>query len=112
MNRSGRRERLTSRGSENVAPDWGPNGLIAYCSRREGRYGVHVIDPSSREDRPISPSDAQYEDPSWAPDGRHLACTRTEGYRSTIYLLDTLGDGPLCIVGEAGDWSSPAWTWR
>ncbi len=98
---------LTSRGSQNVAPDWGGEG-IAYCSRRGGRYVVCVINPATREDRQISPGDCDYEDPSWAPDGRHIFCTRTSGYRSTICMLDTMGDAPLALPLGNGDWTSPA----
>ncbi|MEI7435858.1 MAG: hypothetical protein WCL16_03500 [bacterium] len=110
MSRSGGGGRLlTSRGSQNVAPDWGNEG-IAYCSRRGGRYVICVINPATREDRQISPSDCDYEDPSWAPDGRHIFSTRTTGYRSSICMLDTMGDAPLSLSLGSGDWTSPACT--
>ena len=107
---SGASQRLTARGTENVGPDWGPNGWIAYCSRRGGQYGIYIVNPQTREERAVSPGDAAYEDPSWAPDGRHIACTRIEAYRSRIYVLDILGDPPLCLLADKGDWSSPAWS--
>jgi Tol biopolymer transport system component len=53
---------------------------------------------------------ADYEDPSWAPDGRHLACVRTVAYRPAIYLVDTLGDEPVCLLSEGGSWFSPSWS--
>lgn len=109
MDRSGNSRRLTSRGRENVAPDWGPNGWITYSSKRGGLYGVYMINPTTLEERPVSPSDTHYEEPAWASDGRHIVCTRREGRSSKIYLLDTMGDPPVCLTPNSGDWFSPAW---
>jgi TolB protein len=105
-------KRLTSRGSQNVAPDWGANGLIAFASLLGGRFQVCLIDPNTFETKAISPLDADYEDPSWAPDGRHLACTVSRKYRSSVYLLDTMGDPPVALVESSGDWSAPSWSPR
>lgn len=106
----GERRRLTSRGNENLSPDWGPNGLIAYTSRREGRYHICVLNPDTLEDEQITHDLADFEDPSWAPDGRHIACSRTIGYRSAAYVLDTMGDNPVALFQSQGDWYSPAWS--
>ncbi|OGV42731.1 MAG: hypothetical protein A2X46_05575 [Lentisphaerae bacterium GWF2_57_35] len=105
-------KRLTSRGSQNVAPDWGPKGLIAFASLLGGRFQVCLIDPNTFETKAISPLDADYEDPSWAPDGRHLACTVSRKYRSSVYLLDTMGDPPVALLESSGDWSAPSWSPR
>lgn len=102
-------ERLTSTGSQNVAPDWGANGLIAYQTMTGGKFQIAFIDPQTKEGRVITPYDASYEDPSWAPDGRHLAAARSVNYKSSIYLLDTMGDNPLPLT-SSGDWYAPAWT--
>ena len=105
----GRAQRITTTGSENVAPDWGRNGWIACSSRVGGRYQIAIINPSTRAMRPLETNDfADYEDPSWAPDGRHIVCSRTSGYRSAIYLLDTLKDSPVALISGSGDWYSPA----
>lgn len=106
----GQPRRLTSRGSENTSPDWGPNGLIAYASRQGGRYGVHVIDPVTREITTPPQDGAEYDEPSWAPDGRHIAATRSQNYSSQVYILDTMGDSPLALTNHKGDWYSPAWS--
>ena len=103
--------RISSRGSENVSPDWGANGKIAYCTRQEGRYQIMVYDPATREHAAVpAPAGANYEDPSWAPDGRHIACTRTVNHRSQVYILDTLGDPPVALTNMQGDWHSPSWS--
>ena len=106
----GRPRRLSSRGSENVAPDWGPNGLIASSSRIGGRYEICITHPETLQIRVLTGGDANYEDPSWAPDGRHLACTRTVAYRSAVFLLDTQGDAPRTLTPMQGDWYAPDWS--
>lgn len=105
--------RLTRRGTENVSPDWGRNGMIAYVSLRDGHYQICVIDLSTGEDKQLTSDGADYEDPSWAPDGRHLVCSRSEWRRSSaVYILDTMGDGPLRLLNVRGNWYSPAWSPR
>ena len=112
IDRGGNRgTRLTSRGTQNLDPDWGADGRIAYCTHRDGRYQIAVFDPNTMVDQVIpTPDNADYENPSWAPDGRHIACTRTENYRAKVYILDTLGDTPVALTGYQGDWYSPSWS--
>ena len=106
----GEPRRLSSRGSQNVAPEWGANGIITFASLI-GRFQVCTINPDTGEFRQISPGDGgDYEDPSWAPDGRHIVCARARQYRSGIYLLDTKGDSPVALLETSGDWYSPAWS--
>lgn len=102
-------ERLTFRGSQNVSPDWGANGLIAYQTLTGGKFQIAVIDPSTKQERVITPFDAAYEDPSWAPDGRHLAASRSINYNYSVYLLDSMGDKPVALT-TSGDWCAPAWS--
>lgn len=103
--------RLTTRGNENVAPDWGPNGLIAFASRVGRQYHLVVMDPEGNEVYRFSDrGDASYEDPSWAPNGRHIVLGRRENFRSQIYIIDTLGDPPVRLTPSEGEWLSPAWS--
>ena len=110
----GRPKRISSRGSENVAPDWGPNNLITCASRSGGRYVIAVIHPTSGQTTYLQsgPSDyhADYEDPSWAPDGRHIVAARSVNYQSSLYLLDTISDPPVALFQSGGNWLSPAWS--
>lgn len=108
----GEPQRITSYGAQNVDPDWGPSGFIAYASLVGRQFQIYVLNPATREIKLVSPGDAAYEDPSWAPDGRHIACTRTLNYASRVFIIDTLS--PSCISllpdSEAGDWYSPDWS--
>ena len=106
----GKHRRITFRGNENVSPDWGPGGKIVYSSRREGRYQICVVDPSSGETIQLTRDYVDHEDPSWAPDGRHIVYSRTVQYRSSLYILDTMGDPEIPLMSMRGDWYSPAWS--
>ncbi len=102
-------QRLTSRGAQNVAPDWGQNGLIAYQTLTGGKFQIAVMDPAVQQEKIITPYDAAYEDPSWAPDGRHLVAARGVNYSYGVSLLDSMGDKPVALT-TSGDWYAPAWS--
>ncbi len=102
--------RVTSRGVENVAPDWGPDGRIVFATGGGSRFRLAVLDPSSLASTLIGFDDASYEDPSWARNGRHVACARVEGHRSAIWLIDTVSGERIPLLSGSGDWFSPDWT--
>jgi len=106
----GKSKRITFRGNENVSPDWGPRGRIAYSSRRMGRYHLCVYDPATRKETQLTADYVDHEDPSWAPDGRHIVYARTERYRSDLYILDTMGDPQVRLTESQGEWYFPAWS--
>jgi TolB protein len=108
----GSEQRISVQGTENVAPDWGPDGRIVYSSKRGGIYQLCIADLSSGTTTQCTADAADHEDPSWAPDGRHLVYTRTSGYHKSLSILDTLGDPEVRLISVDGDWSSPAWSWR
>jgi TolB protein len=101
--------RLTYKGSENVNPDWNAKGKIVYATKRGGAYQIAVADPRSGDGAAelISPP-GDYEHPSWAPDSRHIVCSS----RSSLYILDTLGDPAVRLINLAGNWISPDWSDR
>lgn len=104
-------ERLTGSGSENVEPDWSrASGLLAYATRRGGRYQIATMNPDTRKTTLISPPDADYNDPSWAPNGVHLVCGRSVRYASQLAILDTRGSRPVNVTQDLGDCYSPAWS--
>ncbi len=112
--KQGRRLIYSSAVRESYAPEWGPNGQIAFCGRSGGRYGIYTIDANAdpRTSTPVlvSPADgADYEDPSWAPDGRHIVCTRTINFKRSLVVLDTMGDPPTALHNLQGEWYLPNW---
>ena len=109
-NRGGRPTRISFRGRENVSPDWGRDGKIAYSSRRSGRYHICVYDPVDEQTVQVTKEYVDHESPSWAPDGRHIVYVRTINYNADLYILDTMGDSPIRLTNMSGDWYSPAWS--
>lgn len=105
----GQPRRLALGGAQNVDPDWGPGGYIAYSSLIGGQYAVWVVNPSTGEHRQVSRDDANYEDPAWAPDGRHIFCVRRQNYLSRIFIIDTLSSSCISLLPETekGDWFAP-----
>ena len=104
--------RISYRGSQNVAPSWGPDGRIAYCTNQKGGYQIAVYDPSNNFEEVIS-SGSDHEDPSWAPDGRHIICSRKDGAGSSLCILDTMdtkGKSEVSLSLPAGNWRAPDWS--
>ncbi len=101
--------RISSGGAENLSPDWGSNGWIAFTRKAGPRYQIALLNPASGEIRIASPADADYEDPSWAPDGRHIVASRSVAGQSALYLLDTGGGAPIALLANQGRWYMPDW---
>ena len=100
--------RISYRGSQNVAPSWGPDGRIAYCTRQSG-YQIAVYDPRTGQEEVIS-SGPDHEDPSWAPDGRHIICSRKEGSGSSLCVLDTKDKTEVRLSLPIGNCRAPEWS--
>ena len=107
----GESRRVSFGGSQNVAPSWGPDGRLAFCSKRSG-YQIAVYDPSTGNTSVLS-AGPDHEDPSWAPDGRHVICSRNEGGgRHSLVVLDTMGDPPVRLPIKISDCRAPEWSPR
>lgn len=104
--------RLTFRNRENVSPDWGPDGRIAFATRVGSGYQIAIINPDGSGMTQLTEGPASYEEPTWAPNGRHIACVKTENYRSSIVIIDTMGDDAVRLHDLPGDWFTPNWSPR
>lgn len=105
----GEPRRITRGGGQNLSPNWGQNGLIAYTTRLNNLFQIAIIDPQSGDSRFVSPPDADYEDPSWAPDGYHLVASRTIRGQSSLYLLDMQRKDAKSLLQGQGNWYMPSW---
>ena len=102
-----RPRRLTSRGSQNVNPDWGPGGRIAYATQRGGQWYIAVMDAASGDSSAkLVTGPGTWEHPSWAPDGRHIVASRD----GALWIIDTEGDPPQRVFNAPGNWTSPDWS--
>ena len=100
--------RLTNAGGENTNPDWGPDGRIAWATKRGGLNYVAVMDPNKGESSARLVTDGgSWEHPSWAADGRHVVASRD----SALFIIDTdpEGDKPVRLFHNQSNWMNPAW---
>ena len=102
-----KKRRLTTRGVQNIDPDWGADGRITYITRRAGAQ-VAVMS-ADRGDSASTVLDAPgvWEHPSWAKDKRHVVASSN----GKLFILDTLenGDKPRQMFSANGNWISPTW---
>ena len=98
------KRRLTSKGRQNMEPDWGKDGRIVYNSSGV----IKVIDPAEGEGsaRAIT-KDGGWKHPSWARDGRHVVAASGK----VLFVLDTMedGDAPRGVFNAKGNWGDPCW---
>jgi TolB protein len=101
------KRRLTSRGRENIDPDWGSDGRIAYITKRGGAQ-VAVMNPAEGDSSAeLVTDEGGWEHPSWSRDARHLTVNKS----GAIFIVDTLKDGdkPRRVFSASGNFISPVW---
>ena len=105
------RRRLTSKGSQNVDPDWGADGRITYITKRGGLAQVAVLDPKADDSTAkLVTSPGSWEHPVWSRDCRHLVAGRDKA----LFIVDSVekekgGDEPRQMFRAAGSWITPSW---
>ena len=101
------KRRLTSRGRENLDPDWGLDGRIAYITKRGASQVAVMSSAEGDATAKLVTEPAKWEHPSWSRDGRHVAANRDRA----IFLIDTVegGDKPVQMFHANGNWISPCW---
>ena len=106
---SKKKRRLTSKGSQNVDPDWGLDGRITYITKRGGASQVAVIDPKAGEGSSrLVTKPGTWEHPSWSSDARHVVASRD----GALFIVDTddKGDEPSRLFMNGGNWITPSWS--
>lgn len=100
--------RLTYKGRDNVEPDWGRDGRIAYITKRGGSQ-IAVIDPAEGEaSTELLTEPADWEHPSWSRDMRHIVASRS----NALFIVDSFkdGDAPRQMFVADGNWIDPTWS--
>jgi len=101
--------RVTKTGTQNVDPDWGADGRLAYITKRSGQSFVAVMKPSEGEASVELVTDGgSWEHPSWSRDRRHLVAGRDQA----LFVIDTMkdGDAPRQMFNANGNWITPSWS--
>ena len=99
--------RLTSRGRQNLDPDWGKDGRIAYITRRAGSQIAVMNSAEGDATAEVLPAAGNWQHPSWARDMRHVVADSNR----KLFVIDTVkdGDAPKQLFSANGDWISPSW---
>ena len=103
------KRRVTSKGSQNVDPDWGADGRLTYITKRGGLSQVAVMDPKAGDaSAKLVTSPVSWEHPAWARDGRHVVAGRDKA----LFVVDTVdkengGDEPRQMFKANGNWITP-----
>ena len=103
------RRRVTAKGSQNVDPDWGADGKLAYITKRGGLSQVAVMDPKAGDSTAkLITTPGSWEHPVWARDKRHVVAGRDKA----LFVVDTVdkangGDEPRQMFRAAGNWITP-----
>ena len=105
------KRRITSKGSQNVDPDWSADGRLAYITKRGGLAQVAVMNPKADDSTAkLVTSPGSWEHPVWSRDGRHLVAGRDKA----LFVVDSFekedgGDEPRQLFRAAGNWITPTW---
>ena len=101
------KRRLTSIGRENIDPDWGKDGRIAYITKRGGAQIAVMNSADGDKSAELVTAAGNWEHPSWSRDMRHLAANRDRA----LFVIDTKkdGDAPRQLFSAKGNWISPCW---
>ena len=100
--------RLTTRGTQNVNPDWGRDGRIVYITKRGQGSQIAVLEPSESDAKArLIGKPGNWEHPSWAADSRHVVAESG----GQLYVVDTIpdGDAPKQMFKANGTWINPSW---
>lgn len=98
----------------NAQPDFtDPTGglLIAFVSNRTGNSDIYVMDATGRNQRNLSQSSADDEDPTWSPDGLRVAFTTGRDGNQEIYAVNyqTRTSENLTQMPDSNE-TAPAWS--
>jgi TolB protein len=102
--------RLTFEGTYNDGAAWSPEGdLIAYASRREGRFQIAITNIATQETRVLTSGPGENQSPTFSPDGRKIAFTSSRNGSRQIFVMGLDGGNVRQLTNEGNndmaDWS-------
>jgi TolB protein len=103
----GGQQRVTFAGDYNFAPDWGPDGKIAFAAMDGSASDIFTVTEGGGIER-LTQDQGVNKDPTWSPDGRYLAFISSRPAGSGVYLMSADGRYQL-LVSKGGGLGNTAW---
>jgi Tol biopolymer transport system component len=106
----GNEKKLTNFSSQELNPDWSPNGQsIVFSSTSTGQQEIFTMDANGQTLKQIT-KDGGYDHPIFSPDGAKVLCQRRVNNESLLYVISTDGTTATNITPEGGFYSNAKWT--
>lgn len=87
-------------------------GHIVFCKRGNGRLQLWLYDIASGQERQLTHTSSDKDEPSWSPSGNYIAATCIEGTQSRIAIVDATSGKQRYITPSNEQWSGPCWAGR
>jgi len=102
--------RLTNNGSEDLSPDWSPDGSkIAFDSDRSGEDEIYVMNADGSNQTQVTTMTHCYS-PQWSPDGSRIAFYTRQDNNNIIYTMNPDGSGLTMVTDPAMSGYDPYWS--
>jgi Tol biopolymer transport system component len=88
----------------------GANGLIAFASKRTGRYELFTMTPEGRDVRQLTDGPGDDIAPNWSPDGTKIVFTSTRDGSREIYVMDADGGDQTRLTDDPAADHRPDWS--
>jgi TolB protein len=105
--------RITNGAWDDITPSISPDGnKIAFSSRRNGYFDIHMLDLENGATTRITDSPAYDASPSWSPDGQWLVYETYENGKFDIQIRSAVDpeQPPIQLTNDAFIDHSPVWS--
>ncbi|HET6444199.1 MAG TPA: hypothetical protein VFI27_06410 [candidate division Zixibacteria bacterium] len=103
--------RLTNSRSDDVTPDWSPDGdRIAFGSTVDNNGDIYTMKADGSDQRRLTHHEAKELHPDWSPDGRRMAFVSDRDGDLEIYVMDSDGGNQVRLTNSSAGDMSPDWS--
>lgn len=99
-------------GSDELAPDWSPDGkILAFASTRNGgKLNIWATDQNGANPKQLTSGGANNSQPRYSPDGARIAFTSDRTGKRELWIMNADGTGQHSVGLISKKVSDPAWS--